>query len=251
MSGAVRSIRLLASLNRRLKESKMNHKHTAYKLIDQNGYTRYGMKGETKWLPIDKVVEPIGAGTTPCGPGVLHGYISPEVAMLANPMHAAIPHPRLLRIESDQTWHTDGLKRWTNGKCRVVEELPLPQLTLEDRVAWVICLSAHESTREWAIKWLSGQDRTARAAWAAVAKAAWAARRTARAAAVAATRRATVDAAALAAADAAWAAQAEAATARTAAMQAEAEANLMPCLKLAQEILSGRISAEQYDKPGR
>ena len=38
---------------------------------------------------------------------------------------------------------------------------------LTERMAWAIVLAPHPSTREWAIRWLSGEDRTTWAAWAA------------------------------------------------------------------------------------
>lgn len=157
----------------------------SFKLTDQDGCSWGGLRWE-----VGKVVYPVGVGCKPCGPGVLHAYISGEVAVLANPVHANISNPRLFEIEGDG-WETDGLKRWTCGPCRVVRELEVPVLRLEELVAWVICLAPHSSTRSWAVGWLNGSDRSyesARAAvtWAAAAAAAAAARAEAEAAKVAA-----------------------------------------------------------------
>ena len=135
----------------------------AYKLTDRDGYTRRDKTGETLWA-VGETVLPIGNGSTPCGPGVLHGYISPEVAALANPTHAEIINPRCFRVEASGSWETDGLKRWTSGPVRVVEEISLPALTPEEQAAWAIALAPHACTRAWAIRWLSGEDRTEAAA---------------------------------------------------------------------------------------
>lgn len=137
----------------------------AYKLVDQDGYTRRGDTGETLWLPVGKTVEPTGEGSKPCGPGVLHGYIIPEVAMLGNPIHAATPNPRLLLIESNESWSTDGFKRWTTGDCTVLEECSVSDRPIEEIVAWAICTAMHPHTCKWAVSWLSGEDRSVGSAW--------------------------------------------------------------------------------------
>jgi hypothetical protein len=246
----------------------------AYKMVDQYGYSRRGFSGETLWLPVGTKVRPTGEGSAPCGPGVLHGYIAPEVALLANPIHAKVQDPRILTIESDQPWETDGLKRWTQGRCTTLDELAMPVLTMDERVAWAICLSPHESTRQWAINWLSGKDRSvvsacaakaeAYAAWAAEAEAweaearvAWAAARAAACAAAACASEARVAWAAAWAASrsAACASEAAAWAAHTAEYAAEIhfhnfatfEARLLPTLSHAKQILSGSIPADQYD----
>jgi len=81
---------------------------TAYKLVDQDGYTRRNESGETLWLPTGKTVHPTGTGSDPCGPGVLHAYVLPEVAVLANPIHARIRKPRCLRVSA--TWRSHSSK---------------------------------------------------------------------------------------------------------------------------------------------
>jgi hypothetical protein len=208
-------------------------KNIAYKLVDQYGYSRRGLSGETMWLPVGTKVRPTGEGSEPCGPGVLHGYIAPEVALLVNPIHAKVQDPRILKIESDQPWETDGLKRWTRGQCTTLDELAMPVLTTDERVAWAICLSPHESTRQWAINWLSGKDRSvasAKAAWFAAWPAAYAAKA------------------------AAYTAEAEVCAAAAAASSAEShchnftafEARLLPTLSHAKQILAGEIPADQY-----
>src|SRR3990167_154366 len=122
----------------------------AYKLTDSDGYTRRDKTGETLWT-VGDTVYPTGVGTTQCGPGVLHAYIAPEVAVLANPVHANIATPRCFRVEiaGAGRWETDGLKRWTSAPVRVLDEVELPVVSTEECIAWVIILSPHASTREW------------------------------------------------------------------------------------------------------
>ena len=170
----------------------------AYKLTDKDGYTRRGKTGETLWS-VGAVVEPTGSGTDPCGPGVLHAYVSPEVAVFADPVHGkytAADRARLWKIRARGEWRTDGLKRWTREPVDVLEEVALPSITTEERIAFAICVAPHESTREWAVRWLDGSDRSV----SAVARAAEAA-----GAAAAAEAAAWAAAAARATAWAAWA----------------------------------------------
>lgn len=129
-----------------------NESTVAYKLTDQDRYTRRGLRGETLWT-VGGVVAPTGQAyyddrwseptPFPCNTGVLHAYIAPEVAVLMDPIHAEYgPTARLFRIETVNggKWHTDGLKRWTDSKVRVLEELPLPIFSNEETVAWAISM---------------------------------------------------------------------------------------------------------------
>src|SRR5690606_18725048 len=65
-----------------------------------------------------------------CGPGWLHYYHSPELAVLLNPIHADISEPRLWEVSADGE-HKDncGLK----GGCTqmtLVREVELPVVTV-------------------------------------------------------------------------------------------------------------------------
>ena len=187
-----------------------------YKLVDQDGYTRRGETGETLW-EVGSTVTPTGTGTGACGPGVLHDYAHPLLAVLLNPIHANIAEPRMLVLEHASAPKTDGLKRWTTRSVRVLREEPLPAVTTLQRVHWAI-LVARDSIGNrcptwsaWADRWLSGEDRS----WAA-AREATAAAREARAAAREAR------AAQEAAWAAAWAAEASEAAAQEAAAWAAA-----------------------------
>ena len=179
-----------------------------YKLTDGDGQTR----GGTQWGPGVSHSD-TGEGEL-CGPGWIHAYEHPLVAVLMNPIHANFPNPRL--------WEAEGEVGLRNGQLKcgcatltTTREIPLPKITTEMRVRFAIMCAqevcACPSWNAWADKWLSGEDRSEAAAGAAAA-AAYAARaaRAARAA----------EAAAAAAARSAYAAQAAAEAARAAAARA-------------------------------
>ncbi|MHB1955285.1 MAG: hypothetical protein ACYCOU_16245 [Sulfobacillus sp.] len=134
-----------------------------YKLTDAEGQTR----DNTQW----------GAGVTHsgtgegdlCGPGWVHAYLNPLVAVLMNSAHADFNKPRL--------WEAKGKVALSDGTkvgCRrltTVRELPVPAITIEQRVRFAI-LCAKKVYQDpdwltWAEKWLSGADRTKASAIAA------------------------------------------------------------------------------------
>ena len=190
-----------------------------YKLTDSCGKTR----NDTQWGP---GVSHSGTGEGElCGPGWIHAYEHPLVAVLMNPIHANFKNPRLWEAEGEIAIR-DGQIKCGCKTLTTVREIPLPKITTEMRVRFAI-LCAKEvyaclSWNAWADRWLSGEDRTqaararaartARAAWvaaaeAAAAKAASAAYRSARAVAWAAyAAEAAASAWAAEAAASAWAA---------------------------------------------
>ena len=181
-----------------------------YKLTDRDGQTR----NDTQWGP---GVSHSGTGKGElCGPGWIHAYEHPLVAVLMNPIHAIFQNPRLWEAEGEIGLR-DGQLKCGCKTLTTIREIPLPSITTEMHVRFAI-LCAKEvcaclSWNAWADRWLSGEDRTQAAAEAAAeaaeagkaaAWAAWAAE----AAAEAAEERASA-----AAAEAAWASAAAAETA--------------------------------------
>ena len=168
-----------------------------YKLVTQEYTTHGGMKWE-----IGKTNKATHEGIEMCSNQVLHCYKTPEQAVLFNPVHVNIQNPILLEISCSDIVANDGLK-YACKEQTPVREVVLPKLTTNQVVAIAIKLAClvYESSEfiVWANNWLSGRDRTARAADAA-ADAAYAAADAARAADAA-------YAAAYAAADAAYAAR--------------------------------------------
>ena len=178
-----------------------------YKLTTQDHTTHIGCAWKIgEWKKTD------GSGEL-CGPGWLHCYDHPLLAVLHNPIHADITNPVLWRVEVRGTEKRDYQIKsgWT--QMRLVKTVKLPNITINQRIAYGIkCALAVYTDKlfvNWAENWLSGKDRSkesaARAAWAA-----WAAWAAAEAAAEAAW------AAAEAAAETAWATRAAAWAARAA-----------------------------------
>jgi hypothetical protein len=192
-----------------------------YKLTDQNGYTRARYPNACLWGP-GVTQHGTGEGDL-CGPGFIHAYKHPLLAVLLNPIHANIQSPRLWEAEGEIAKDDKGLKVGCVS-LTTLRELPLPVVTDEQRVRFaILCAKEVVSDRawnHWADKWLDGTDRSAAAAAAAARKAckAWTAAWPARKARVA-----------LAAAWAALAAlAADAAEARKAGWAADAAADAKP-----------------------
>ena len=149
-----------------------------YKLTDESMRTHNGFQWEIwKWY------ETSGEGKL-CGPGWLHGYEHPLLAVLHNPIHVNFYKPRLF-----ETWtgngkiKKDGQMKLGSTKMKLVKEIPFPKITTTQRIAYgILCaLEVYDEPefQKWAENWLNGEDRTARAAvgatMAARAAEAWAA----------------------------------------------------------------------------
>ena len=173
---------------------------TLYKLTDSCGKTR----NDTQWGP---GVSHSGTGEGElCGPGWIHAYEHPLIAVLLNPIHANFQNPRLWEA-AGEVGLRDGQLKCGCKTLTTVREIPLPAITTEMRVRFgILCakeVCAVLSWNAWADKWLSGEDRT-QAARARAARTAWAAAKAAKAAAREAARAA--EAAYRSARAAAWAA---------------------------------------------
>ena len=177
-----------------------------YKLTDGDGKTR----NDTQWGP---GVSHSGTGEGGlCGPGWIHAYEHPLIAVLMNPIHADFKSPRLWEAGGEIAIR-DGQLKCGCKTLTTVREIPLPAITTEMRARFAILCAkdvcACHAWNAWADKWISGEDRSAAAARAA-ADAAWkAADGAACAARAAAAARAAYDAAA-------WAAEAAEAAAASA-----------------------------------
>lgn len=172
-----------------------------YKLTDGDGKTR----NDTQWGP---GVSHSGTGEGGlCGPGWIHAYEHPLIAVLLNPIHADFKSPRLWEAEGEVGLR-DGQLKCGCKTLTTIREIPLPEITTEMRVRFAILCAkdvcACSAWNAWADKWLSGKDRSA----AAAARAAMAAMAAYDAAAWAATAGAAYDAAGAVYDAAAWAAAA-------------------------------------------
>ncbi len=168
-----------------------------YKLTDSYGKTW----GGTQWGP---GISHSGTGKGGlCGPGWIHAYEHPLVAVLLNPIHANFKNPRLWEAEGEVGLR-DGQLKCGCKRLTTIREIPLPEITAEMRARFAILCAkevcADLSWNAWADKWLSGGDRTQAPPWAAAAAAAEAAWASACAAYAAAAARASACAAYAAAA---------------------------------------------------
>jgi len=195
-----------------------------YKLTDENACSL----GNTHWT-IGKTNTATGEGGL-CGPGWLHCYEHPLLAVLHDPIHGKFgASARMFRCEAGGQILKDDQMKMGCSELTPIEEISLPTLTATKRIAYAIfcsqCVYHDQWWNAWADKWLSGEDRTFAAAKAAKA-ATWAAKAAAWEAAEAAAE------AAEAAAEAAWAA----AEAAWAAKAAAAAVNLISCAENAMRI---------------
>lgn len=171
----------------------------AYKLTDENGVTF----GGTKWGE-GVMHEANGLGEL-CGPGWLHYYDDPVLAVMLNPLHADFGNPLLWEAEAEGQIKSDNGLKFGCTKLTTVKRIDLPAVTTTQRVRFAILCAKQvcidPAWNVWADKWLSREDRAeaawATAAWATAAKRAaetWAARAEAWAAWAAAERAAAAEA---------------------------------------------------------
>ena len=141
-----------------------------YKITDANWET----KNRTKWGPGVTHTAP-GAGAL-CTKGWLHAYLSPELATLLNPIHAAFKDPVLWEAEGE-IGARDGQLKVGSAALTTVRTVEAPVFTMEQRVKFaILCAKAVYHDPDfvaWADAWLGGADRSykAEAAWAAEAAA--------------------------------------------------------------------------------
>lgn len=149
-----------------------------YKLTDANGRTYR----KTQWGVgvTHKAADP-GKGPL-CGPGWIHAYEHPLLAVLHDPIHGQFgPYARLWECKTDDDRPLrDGQMKIGVRSLTTIREIPLPKVTTKQRVRYsILCawksLTGHREEwvrmwRAWARRWLSGEDRSRDAvAWGAAA----------------------------------------------------------------------------------
>lgn len=107
-----------------------------YKLTTQDNKTRKGEYNECTWGP---GVTHSGTGEGGlCGPGYIHAYLSPALAVLLNPIHANIPNPRLWECSVSAIDCTDKDLKIGSTSLTTVREVPLPDMTIRHQVIFAI-----------------------------------------------------------------------------------------------------------------
>ena len=156
-----------------------------YKLTDENNYTF----NDTLW---GEGVSHSGTGEGKlCSSGWIHAYLSPELAVLLNPLHVGFSNPKLWEAEGEVSLNDNGLKVGCKT-LTTIRQIPLPEFTINQIIAFGIYCALEvykeESFVAWAESWLSGKDRSkksANTAWITARSASYAAKSAASAASVA------------------------------------------------------------------
>ena len=135
-----------------------------YKLTTQDMKTRVGLPNETAWV-LGKWVEAKGKPKhNLCSTSYIHWYTDPLLAVLFNPIHANINDPRIWEIETAGDEQLDGSLKGGSQRVRLMKEIALPTVTMEQRIRFVIlCVKevyAADKWQTWADNWLSGKDRS-------------------------------------------------------------------------------------------
>ena len=103
-----------------------------------------------------------------------HCYQHPLLAVLHNPIHSNYCEGmRLWKCEVSGRSETEGQMKECWRKMRLVEEIPVPVITANQRIIYAILCAKqvcnNTNWNVWADNWLSGKDRSAEAAKAAKA----------------------------------------------------------------------------------
>lgn len=134
-----------------------------YKLTDEHGCTR----NNTQWGPgVTHTAKGSGGGL--CSDSWIHAYCHPLVAMIMNPIHADIKNP-LLWIAEGEPLKFDAQKKLGCKSLTTIRQITPPRLGLEFLVHASIEISLDSATvseqyREWARRWISKEDRSAKSA---------------------------------------------------------------------------------------
>ena len=142
-----------------------------FKLTNMKKQTRGGMQWgeEVEW-------EALGPGVAFCSPDLIHFYDHPLLAILHNPLHVNYIPALLWRGEASGQIFSDRGMKWGCKRFRTLEQIPLPVVTENQRVAYgILCaLAVYPETNwvAWAQSWLDGTDRSRLAAHVAAEAAA-------------------------------------------------------------------------------
>jgi len=136
-----------------------------YKLTTRDHKTRPGEDNECIW---GENVMHSGTGKGDlCGPGYIHAYEHPILAMLMNPIHAMYWNPILWEAEGEIALR-DGDNKCGCVSLTTLRTIPWPEIFDEKRTEFAIrCALAVYCEPEfvsWANKWLSVENRTENAA---------------------------------------------------------------------------------------
>ena len=148
-----------------------------YKLTTQEVTTHGGFTWEDgKWYRIPDA----DRGQGICSKSYFHCYDDPLLAIFLNPAHADIHNPRLWHVNVEGHRVTERGLKFGFTMMRLAAELPVPQVTVEQRIAFAILCArqaenveyarpeatprARQIWNRWAENWLNDANRSQ---WAA------------------------------------------------------------------------------------
>ena len=139
-----------------------------YKLTDKEGKTKNG----TSWG--ENVTHEVTGALELCKNGI-HAYSDPLLAALHNSIHGEFDLSSALLWKgeaSDEHLDDAGMKschRW----LRTIKQIPIPEVNLTQKIAYgILCAKEvcdDKNWNKWALRWLSGEDRSYTSAYAAYA----------------------------------------------------------------------------------
>jgi len=146
-----------------------------YKLTDANGRTR----NNTQWGENITHTATGDVAQGLCSDAYIHAYEHPLIAVMMNPAHGNIHSPRMYECEGEII-EREGQLKCGCRELTTLREMAVPSVTPSQRTAFgILCaldVYSKPSYVAWANDWLTGKDRSARAAAAEEDAAARAAR---------------------------------------------------------------------------
>ena len=146
---------------------------TLYKLTNLQSQTY----NQTQWGENVTHELPVRDTYELCSYQVIHAYVSPELAVLMDPIQSSLLPNAILWEAKGDVVTTDGTKVGCT-KLTTLKRIPIPTITLEQRVTFAIKCALHvykePSWVAWAQAWLAGTNRAAADAADAAAYAAYA-----------------------------------------------------------------------------
>ena len=138
-----------------------------YKLTDEQDQT----KNATQWG--EGITNTANGKGDLCGPGWLHAYEDPLLAVLHNPIHGNFKAPHLWEAEGEVKVKRDGQMKIGVTRLTTVKRIDLPTISKVQRTAYgILCAKSVYSDVKWnerTDKWLSGEGRTEASSLAAYA----------------------------------------------------------------------------------
>jgi hypothetical protein len=119
--------------------------------------------GDCQWI-VGEWKETSGDGPL-CSDGWIHVYEhGPVLAEILSPLHTDHGNGRRMwRVEIGGETKRDGQSKFGVTRCRLLEELPVPDITPQNRIEFAIrCakrVCRNEEWNEWADRWLKGPGR--------------------------------------------------------------------------------------------